>query len=705
MTLQDGTQPLNNSSVQVSFDGAPVTPTIQKSGLTTTVTYDPPGLLASTSVHSYRIAYNNLGGATPNTTNEYSFTVAAWANVNLGTPIHLETFDGLAEGALPIGWSVQNFTDADPTPGLDLNNVLSDSYTNWVVISRSRLVDNIIVTNPADFASTLNVAPNQVINGSLVTNLITGNFIWAVSDRADGQKQVQYLFTGDYNLSGKTDVYLSFKSIYQQNQDSMGSVEYSIDNGATWLPALYMLDQPDIIVGTGGVIDASNTLATIRGDVPDLDGGTLGNGYYGRYIGVAQSQWANLGPFISGRVNDDPTGSQRVEILRLAQADNQPAVRFRFAQVGTWSWYFGMDDFGLYSLTVVSPPVLATGPTPANLPVAYGNSATLTIANPSGQGPFSYQWRKNGTDLAGKTTQTLSLDNVNYAAAGSYDVVVSNAGGSTTSPPPAAVVTVINPAVFVTGQWNFDDQLKAFYGRDLEYFDAMVGGDTTFGTTTSFGIPDIDGQPAPVMRLIPSVPQWGGYKMYHGASPNGGGAYVNQYTLVYDIFLPYQNWRSLLQTATGNGNDGDIFLNTTGGIGISGIYNGTVTEQVWHRVAVAIDLSGPGQFPVLTKFIDGVKVGNQTTGLSDKDGRFALDPFALLFADNDGRPCGYLYQLRPIQQRTASGRVHRGVGWAESGQDTWSDQVHHVGWKRHHNLDGWRAAGECGLGIWSVDRG
>ena len=39
---------------------------------------------------------------------------------------------------------------------------------------------------------------------------------------------------------------------------------------------------------------------------------------------------------------------------------------------------------------------------------------------------------------------------------------------------------------------------------------------------------------------------------------------------------------------------------------------------------------------MLTKFIDGVKVGNQTSGLSGKDGRFALDPYALVFADESG---------------------------------------------------------------------
>ena len=123
--------------------------------------------------------------------------------------------------------------------------------------------------------------------------------------------------------------------------------------------------------------------------------------------------------------------------------------------------------------------------------------------------------------------------------------------------------------------------------------------------------------------------------MSHGAAANGGGAYVNQYTLIYDIYVPFGAWRSLLQTGA-NTSDGDLFINPSGAVGISGTYEGNVTEATWHRLALAIDLSGPGQAPVLTKFIDGVKVGNQTGGLSARDGRFALDVSALLFADNDG---------------------------------------------------------------------
>ncbi len=634
VSIQDGTAALDTSSVLMWFDGSPVTPVIQKPGATTSVTFDPPGLLASQSAHTYAVAFNNTGGATANTTNQYAFTTAPWVNINLGAPLYLETFDEVAEGSLPAGWTVQNFTDLDSIPGNDLNNFHSDSFLDWALLSRSTLSNWFTVTpGGADYNGIFNVAPNQVIDGAVVTNLISTNFVVAVSARADQQKQIQYLFTGDYNLSGQNNVYLAFKSIWVQNQDSLAAIEYSINGGTTWLPAQYMLHGPDILSDANGNIDASNTFATVYADVPTT--AAVSGGNYGLFIGVAESQWAGLAPYLSARTDDDQTSSKKVEIIRLAQADNQPAVRFRLASVGAWSWYWGVDNFGLYSVPTVPAPLLTTGPTPATQTAAVGNAAAFTVANASGVSPITYQWRHYGTNLPGRTGQTLTFSAVQPSDAGPYEVVATNPGGSVTSAPPAAVLTVINPSVLVSGQWNFDTGLTAFVGRDLEYNDTTVGADTTFGTTTSFGIADINGLPATVMHFTPSATSWGGYKMYHQAAPNGGGAYVNQYTLIADLYLPFATWRSLLQTDTANATDGDLFIDPAGGAGISGLYNGTITPGEWHRLAIAFDLSGPGS-PVLTKFVDGVKVGNQTTGLSGMDGRFSLDVYALLFGDQDG---------------------------------------------------------------------
>ena len=116
----------------------------------------------------------------------------------------------------------------------------------------------------------------------------------------------------------------------------------------------------------------------------------------------------------------------------------------------------------------------------------------------------------------------------------------------------------------VTGHWDFDGgDLRASLGSDLKYLDGAAGltaGGTTFGTTVDFGIPDIDGQPALVMRVPGELDRNIGYVMNHGISPNGGGTLVNQYTLIMDVYVETTGpgAASLWQTSsTANTDDGD----------------------------------------------------------------------------------------------------------------------------------------------------
>ena len=100
----------------------------------------------------------------------------------------------------------------------------------------------------------------------------------------------------------------------------------------------------------------------------------------------------------------------------------------------------------------------------------------------------------------------------------------------------------------VTGQWDFDfGNLAATVGNPLQYLNPAFdnGGtgsnpnQTAFGTTTSFGIPDINGQVANVIQVPGDTGDGSrnlGYVMTHGIAPNGGGTLVNQYTLIMDVF-------------------------------------------------------------------------------------------------------------------------------------------------------------------------
>ena len=180
----------------------------------------------------------------------------------------------------------------------------------------------------------------------------------------------------------------------------------------------------------------------------------------------------------------------------------------------------------------------------------------------------------------------------------------------------------------VTGQWDFNSgNLSATVGSSLTYR-GTTAASTVFTTAT------IGGQTAQVMSFPATTPSQG-YLMTHGIAPNGGGAYVNQYTLIMDVMFPTASsgqWRALFQTNPDNANDADLFVNPGNGIGISGEYQGVVQPNTWHRLAFAVDLTAAtGK---LRKYIDGVLVGSQDTGFS-LDGRWSLTPTALLLTDED----------------------------------------------------------------------
>ena len=648
--IVDAATHLNTASVKVYLDGLLVTHSLQGANGTNIVTYTPPTLFGPQSQHEYRLEFADDGSPAISRTNRYAFTVGAYLNLLLPAPIVLETFDSVLETEWPTGWIATNATSVD-TPGLDLNNPNSDSYLDWVVISSNRFAN---VFDQRRLNMTL-----IVTNGRVVRSLISGNFAYAESDNRGGS-QVQVLFSPDFDLTGKTNIYLSFHSIYEQNQDSSASVEYSIDEGVTWLPALYMMDTPQVIRDASGGIDAVATLNTARGDQ------AYGQSY-GSFIGATVSQ--ALAPFISPRLNDDASESKRIEFMRLAQADNQPKVRLRFAQSGTGSWYFGIDDVGLYSVDRVAPPVVRVLPAVQSENV--GNDVLFT-SSISGIGPFTYQWRYNGLVLPSQNGDALLLRNVKATDAGSYTVTVGYLGGNTNSSIGSLTVLPATLAL-VTGQWDFNNaDLSATCGQPLEFSTQAIEFDSGFTDSDFFGLPRLDGQPVTLMAfpgLPPSGGPMSGYVMRHGIPANGGGARVNKYTLIMDVLYPASSHnveRGLLQTNPENIDNRDIAIGADNGIGVSGGFQGTFTADLWHRIAFAVDLTGPSGLPLMAKFIDGVKVGQQIL-TEGRDGRWSLapsthvtTPYALLFADDnvDVQP-GYVSSIQIRSDRLSDEYIRR----------------------------------------------
>jgi hypothetical protein len=108
-------------------------------------------------------------------------------------------------------------------------------------------------------------------------------------------------------------------------------------------------------------------------------------------------------------------------------------------------------DFSAY-LTNLQPKILGQ---PADEVINQGLNATFSVTA-SSQGATMYQWRFNGTAIAGGTTSSLTLRNVQLSQAGAYSVLVSNGSGQT--PSTGAVLTVLMPLPpRLAGLWRFDE--------------------------------------------------------------------------------------------------------------------------------------------------------------------------------------------------------------------------------------------------------
>jgi len=363
-TLTNGVTALDSATVGLALDGQTVTPVVVAGDNSFEITYEQTGLFASDSAHTFVLTYRDDAVPAGNYEQAVSFSVAGYRSITLPDPIVFEDFDSVPEGSLPAGWTEKNFTDIT-NPEEDLTNLDSATYARWTVIEASRCAGEFVTySNPGSEASVyervLTPNPLNVVNGEVLDGpLASGRFLFANSGYRNVSEpdlgQVLYVVTPDYDLSGEEDVHLSFHSLWEQNQDSLAAVEYSIDGGQTWFPILYCLVGSDVLMSTNPVsgeleVDAVATMTTEHADVARYydDQFLIQGGSYGAFIGAAVS--SDLAPHIEARADDDPVGSKRVELFRLPLADKQAAVRIRFAHVGTDSWYFGIDDFGLYSI-------------------------------------------------------------------------------------------------------------------------------------------------------------------------------------------------------------------------------------------------------------------------------------------------------------------------------------------------------------------
>jgi hypothetical protein len=97
---------------------------------------------------------------------------------------------------------------------------------------------------------------------------------------------------------------------------------------------------------------------------------------------------------------------------------------------------YGMITSAVATLTVLLPPTISQPPASFSVPT---NTRVTNCVAATGGPPLTYQWRKNGVNLAGATNACLILPSVQVPDGGTYSVLVANAAGAVLSAP--AVLT------------------------------------------------------------------------------------------------------------------------------------------------------------------------------------------------------------------------------------------------------------------------
>ncbi len=244
--------------------------------------------------------------------------------------------------------------------------------------------------------------------------------------------------------------------------------------------------------------------------------------------------------------------------------------------------------------------------------------------NPKSEG-LTYSWSdENGTVIATGASPSVDL------AQGKHMLTLTVTDSKGISTTDKVLVVVKGDDTLLQDDFN-DGNIDGWSAGELT--DITIG----FGQAQDFGIPALGTDQG--IASIPALKN--AERLFIAPLPGApAGTKVTSYTLMMDIYVPsagVDQFVGLFQTDVTNKSDGELFIKktgaTTGGIGISGTYEGEFHFDAWQRLAFVVTDLGNGNME-LAKYINGVKVGTQSVDAA----RFTIDVAsgALLFGDEDG---------------------------------------------------------------------
>jgi hypothetical protein len=168
---------------------------------------------------------------------------------------------------------------------------------------------------------------------------------------------------------------------------------------------------------------------------------------------AGNAETANSAPIANGAVTKSMLSSEVINELdrKITMDDLDPTV-IADLNVSVADGSIGLSKLSSEVSNALKPAILSQ---PNSMVEVAGTSTYLTV-DATGGNNF-YQWKKDGVDIVGATSPTLSITDLNASQhEGSYTVVVSNAFGSATS---SLAQIDVNGSLTegLVGWWKFDE--------------------------------------------------------------------------------------------------------------------------------------------------------------------------------------------------------------------------------------------------------
>ncbi|MGC8743071.1 MAG: immunoglobulin domain-containing protein [Verrucomicrobiia bacterium] len=279
-------------------------------------------------------------------------------------------------------------------------------------VAPSGLTNVVSIAVGDGYCMALYLEPVKIVAHPQNQNVVAGgtvNFIVS----ATGSQPITYQWKHQgTNLPGATNYILTLSNVQSNRAGSytvvVGNAVSSTESQAAtlnvWVPPVITVQPTNQSVPLGGAAQFS---ITVQGTSPF---------YY---------QWRKNGTDIPGAT----VVPYKILNAQLSDAAEYSVVVSNIAGVVTSQ---------TARLTVNLPPTIIVQP--QSQTVIAGASVTFKVIDSGG---VSYQWRKNGVNIAGATNSIYTITSVKKDDAGNYSVAVSNPGGTVISQ--NAVLTVVEP--------------------------------------------------------------------------------------------------------------------------------------------------------------------------------------------------------------------------------------------------------------------